>query len=175
MIYSAKMVSDQLDAALTSAILNSAVINGALVVLGNLAADTTYDANGLEYDLYEAAAPAAATDEVVLLDYAGISEGVINGNNYKMGKKLYDINVPANRPCRARRLFLHDKFWLSGDCFDTAPTVGKFATAAAGEFTHAASATAPQSGYYVKILAKEGLVAGMKDQGYRYLCEVMGL
>ena len=36
MIYSAKMVSDQLDAALTSAILNAEVINGALVVLGNL-------------------------------------------------------------------------------------------------------------------------------------------
>jgi len=174
-MYSGKMISDQIDAYLTNAVAAEGVKDGSLVVLGDLAADTTYDANGLEYDLYEAAKPAAATDEVVLIDYAGISEGIINGNDYKMGHRLYDLEAPAGTPMRARRLGLHDKFWLGEGNFDTAPTVGEFAGINAGAYTHKALAALPASGYGVKILVEKDLTTGTRSNGKIYLVEVVQL
>ena len=139
---------------------------------------TVYDPaglDGLEYDTYIVAAPAAATDEVVIVDYAGISEGAIADNVYKMGNKLYGLKVPAGTIARARRLALHDKYWIGEDNFDTEPTVGKFATAEAGEFTHKAAASLPGSGFAVKVLIKEDLTTGMKSNGSIYLVEVVQL
>lgn len=177
---SGKMASNQLDVSLANGIAAVAVPDGALVVLGDLVADTTYAVNGntgygTEYDTYEAAAPAAVTDEVVIVDYAGISEGDINGNTYKMGNKLYNLTVPAGGIFRVRRLALHDKFWIADGNFASAPTVGKYASATASAFTHTPAASLPGSGYAVKILASEDLTAGMKTQGTLYLCEVVQL
>ena len=175
-MYSGKMVSDQIDAYLTNGVATSDLKDGFLVALGNLAADTTYDANGVEYDVYEAAVPAAATDEVGIIDYAGISEGNINGNEYKIGKKLYNLTVPAGTNFRVRRLALHDKFWLGGDNFGaTAPTVGEFATATAGAGTLTAAQAAPQAGFAVKVLVEKDLTAGMHSEGKMYLVEVVKL
>ena len=170
-----KMLSNVADSYLANAVGEVVIPDGALVVLGNLVANTTYDANGLEYDLYEAAAPAADTDEVVIVDYAGISEGDIYNNTYKMGVKLYGLNVPVGTPTRVRRLALHDKFWLGDGNFNGAPTVGQYATAEADEFTHKPAAAVPASGYAVKVLLKEGFTTGMTDRGYLYLCEVVQL
>lgn len=171
-----KMASQQLDSALANAVAATAVPDGALVVLGDMIQDTTYDLGGLnEYDTYEAAAPAAVTDEVVVVDYAGISEGAIAGNVYKMGNKLYNLTAPAGQIFRVRRLALHDKFWLGDSNFASAPTVGQFATATASAFTHTPAASLPGSGYAVKILVKEDLTAGMQSKGYIYLCEVVQL
>ena len=98
-MYSGKMISDQIDSYLTNGVSdNPDLKDGFLVALGDLADDTTYDTqtfHGKEYDVYEADVPAAATDEVGIIDYAGISEGNINGNEYKIGKKLYNLTVPA--------------------------------------------------------------------------------
>ncbi|MBO7732385.1 MAG: hypothetical protein J6S67_07525 [Methanobrevibacter sp.] len=170
-----KMISGVVDSYLANAIAAVEVPDGALVTLGDLVADTTYDANGVEYDTYVAAAPAAATDEVVIVDYAGISEGEIAGNEYKMGIKLYGLKVPAGQIMRVRRLGLHDKFWLGEDNFASDPTVGQFAKATASAFTHTPAAALPESGYAIKVLAKEGLTTGMRANGDIYLCEVVQL
>ena len=173
--YSGKMVSDQLDAALTNGRAQEDLKDGYLVELGDLVADVTYDANGLEYDVYEAAAPTAATSEVGIIDYAGISQGEIIDNVYKMGHKLYNLTIPAGENFRVRRVHLHDKFWLGADCFKSAPTVGEFATAEADEFTHKPAATLPQAGYAVKVLVEKDLTTGMRNNGKLYLCEVVQL
>lgn len=78
-----KMLSNVADSYLANAKAEFEMPDGALIVLGELAADDTYDANGVEYDTYVAGKPAAATDEVAIIDYAGISAGDIAGNNYK--------------------------------------------------------------------------------------------
>ena len=176
-----KMASNQLDSMLANAIVrdaNDAEIackDGSLVALGDLAADTTYAANGVEYDTYYAAAPAAATDEVAIIDYAGISEGDIMGNIYKMGNKLYDLEVPAGVAARVRRLALHDKFWLGESNFDGAAAVGSFAIAKAGSFQHEIKSALTAGQYNIKLIAVEDLTAGMASKGKLFLCEVVAL
>ena len=169
-----KMMSDVVDAALTNAVFGTAVDDGSLVVLGNLAADSAYTGK-VEYDTYEGAAPAAATDEVVIVDYAGISEGEIAGNVYKEGIKLVGLTVPVGRIMRVRRLALHDKFWLGADNFASTPTVGEYAKATAAAFTHTPASSLPASGYAVKVLVENDLNQGMKINGKIYLCEVVQL
>lgn len=176
-MYSGKMVSDQIDAYLTNGVADADLKDGYLVTLGDLVEDTTYRATGdVQYDVYEATVPAAVTDEVGIIDYAGISEGEINGNTYKMGIKLYDLTVPAGTNFRVRRLNKHDKFWLGESNFGTtAPTVGEFATATANKGTLTAAATKPVSGFAVKILAEKDLTTGMRSNGKQYLVEVVQL
>ena len=170
-----KMASNVLDSYLANAVSSEAIYDGSLVVLGNLAADTTYDANGKEYDTYEAAKASAATDEVVIVDYAGIQEGSIGGNVYKLGVKLYDLEIPAGEIYRVRRLALHDKFWLGEANFASEPVVGEYAKATAAAYTHTPANALPASGYAIKVLLKEDLTAGMASQGSIYLCEVVQL
>lgn len=172
---SGKMISNQIDSYLANAIAEVAVKDGALVKLGNLVADTTYTATGVEYDTYAAAAPAAVTDEIVIVDYAGISEGTINGNEYKLGNKLYDLEIPAGEIFRVRRLALHDKFWLGESNFATTPTVGAYAGIKANDMKHAALTEIPANGYAVKVLLAEDLTTGMRNNGKLYLCEVVQL
>lgn len=169
-----KMMSDVVDSALANAVLEEAIYDGSLVVLGDLADDSAYTGM-VEYDTYEAAAPAAATDEVVLVDYAGISEGTIGGNQYKVGVKLHNLQVPAGTVTRVRRPFLHDKFWLGAANFASAPTVGEYAIAEAGKFTHKPAASLPQSGYAVKVLVENDMTVGMHSEGKIYLVEVVQL
>lgn len=170
--YAGKMISQQIDSYLTNGVAGAAIEDGALVTLGNLAADTTYDANGVEYDVYEATAAAAGAADVAVVDYAGISEGEINGNNYRMGVKLYGLTAPAGTLFRVRRLALHDKFWLGEDNFTG--TADAYAIVGANG-KHAFAAAAGESGYAVKILAVEDLTTGMKSNGKLYLCEVVQL
>ena len=128
-----------------------------------------------EYDTYKGDYPAAATDEVVIADYAGISSGDIAGNNYRVGNKLYDLTIKAGEIFRVRRLALHDKFWLGADNFVGSPVVGQYAIATAGSGDHTVQASIAESGYCVKIIASKGLTAGMQDAGMIYLCEVVKL
>lgn len=169
-----KMMSDVVDSALTNGKGEVAIMDGAIVALGNLAVDSAYS-DQYEYDVYTMAAPAAATDEIALVDYAGIQEGTIGGNQYKVGIKLHNLSVPAGTISRVRRPYLHDKFWLGASNFDAKPTVGQYATAEAAKFTHKSAASLPQSGYAVKILAEEDLTVGMRSEGKIYLVEVVQL
>lgn len=171
-----KMASNVLDSMLAGGVSASALKDGSLVVLGDLVADTTYIASGdYQYDVYELSLPAAATDEVAIVDYAGISEGPIAGNVYKMGNKLYDLEVPAGELTRVRRLALHDKFWLGEDNFESTPTVGEFAEAKASSGKHDPKSSLTGGQYGIKVLLEKDLTAGMKSVGKIYLCEVVAL
>lgn len=93
-----------------------------------------------------------------------------------MGNKLYGLVVPVGEIARVRRFGLHDKFWLGADNFNGAPVVGEYAIAEAGKMTHKpVEDLENHTGYAVKILLKEDLTTGMRDQGYLYLCEVVAL
>ena len=169
---SGKMASNVLDSMLANAKATEAIKDGSLIKLGDLIEDDVY--GDADYDTYKAEKPADG-EEVVIADYAGISEGAIAGNEYKLGVKLHDLMIPAGAIFRVRRLALHDKFWLGQDNFDTIPTVGKFATAETGKYEHKVAAEKPVAGYGVKIIAEKGMTAGMKADGKLFLCEVIHL
>lgn len=169
---SGKMASNVLDSMLANAKAAEAIKDGSLVKLGDLVVDDVY--GDADYDTYKAEKPADG-EEVVIADYAGISEGAIAGNEYKLGIKLHDLMIPAGEVFRVRRLALHDKFWLGEDNFDKAPTVGKFATMEAGKYEHKTADEDPKTGYVVKIIAMKGMTVGMKAEGNLYLCEVIHL
>lgn len=168
--YSGKMISDQIDSYLTNGISGLEHIDGEAVVLGDLAEDTTYVDNGVEYDTYKVSAPEAGK-EIAIIDYAGISEGDINGNVYKEGIKLYGLSVPAGEIFRVRRLALHDKFWLGADNFDAEPAIN----AEVGVLADGRHGNAGVSTYKAKVLASKELTAGTKNAGKMYLCEVIAL
>lgn len=176
-MYSGKMISDQIDAYLTNGVAEEDLYDGTLVALGDLVADTTYAETGdVQYDVYEAVKATATDAEVGIIDYAGISEGEIAGNEYKMGYKLYNLTIPAGTNFRVRRLNLHDKFWVGTDNFEgkNAPVVGEFAkVGAAGGFAPAAQT--PEAGLAVKVLVEKDLTTGMRSQGKIYLVEVVQL
>ena len=176
LFFAGKMLSQDADSQVTSAIFEEPVKDGSLVVLGDLAEDDTYRKLGdIEFDLYKAAAPEAADDEVVIVDYAGISGGDINENYYKLGVKLFNLEAPAGELVRVRRLHLHDKFWLGEDNFESEPTVGEFAEAKANSMKHEPKASLTGGQYGIKILRKQDLTAGMESKGLMYLCEVVAL
>lgn len=109
MFKAGKMVSNVMDSALANGVGAKPVIDGAAVVLRNLYEGSDFLEN-YEYDVYEMTAPDEPTDEIAIVDYAGIQEGDIAGNRYKIGSKLYGLTAPAGVPTRVRRLALHDKF-----------------------------------------------------------------
>lgn len=168
-----KMASNVLDSMLANARASEDIEDGSLVVLGDIVTDTVYGDE--EYDTYESAYPTALTDEVVLVDLADISEGIIGGNNYRIGVNLYNLKAPAGKIFRVRRLALHDKFWLGADNFTGSPAIDKFATATVGTGKHTVADSIADSGYCVKIIASKGLTTGMQDAGMIYLCEVVKL
>ena len=177
----ALMASEDIKAYVGSALYqangaNAPIHDGAFVVLGDLAPDTTYQATGdVDYNVYLASAPTAATDKVVVIDLSNIQEGTIGGNDYKMGIQLYDLVCPAGKTCRFRRLAVGDKMWLTDGLFASTPTVGEFAELTANDtiLTPAASKTGGQ--FAVKILAQTEMTTGQIANGIRYLAEVVEL
>lgn len=155
---------------------NAPIHNGAFVVLGELAPDTTYETSGdYAYNVYLATAPAAVTDKVVVIDLANTQEGTINGNDYKVGIQLYNLVCPAGKAARYRRMVVGDKMWLSDGLFASTPTVGKYAELTANDtiLTPQASHTGGQFG--VRILAQTEMTTGQIANGIKYLVEVVEL
>lgn len=169
-----KMASNAIDSAIANGVAAIAIADGSIVKLGELAEDPAFSGES-EYDTYEMLAPSEPTDDLAIVDYAGIQEGEISGNRYKIGAKLHGLSVPAGTPTRVRRLCLHDKFWLGEGNFESKPSVGAYAVASKGSFLHKPSDSLPKNGYAVKILAKESLNAGTMADGLEYLCEVAQL
>ena len=136
--------------------------DGALVNLGDLAHDDVYGADSLDYNVYEAIAPQAnhlSREEVVIVDLSSISEGIINGNEYKIGVKLVNRELEAGFAARFRRLMKGDKFWIGEGNFEAAPAIGDVANAKAGQLTFAMGANDPDV-LSVKVLASKALTVG---------------
>lgn len=151
--------------------------DGALVTLGALANNSVYnigDLSGiLDDNVFLSAAPTAITDPVVIVDISGVSNGDIAGNNYKIGIKQVGLKAPAGLAVRYRVPQKGDLYWISDDCFASAPTVGKFATPTASGTLHTPAESNPDDGTYcVKILDSRGFTAGVSNLGTLYLCQV---
>lgn len=156
--------------------VNAPIHDGAFVKLGDLAPDTTYGIeDDVAYNVYTCSAPEEVTDEVVVLDYAGIQEGTIGNNDYKIGIPLYDLVCPAGRPCRFRRMAVGDKFWLTDGLFESAPVLKEFAELTAGKTTLTPAASHTEGQFGVKILAEAEMTTGQIANGKRYLVEVVEL
>lgn len=154
------------------------IADGSFVKLGELKEDKTYVASGdKDYNVYLASAPTAVTDEVVVIDYPGVSEGAISGNSYRIGVKLFDLVAPAGRPVRARRLALHDRFWLGEGNFNGSVTVGNIAGLEANQTTLKDSdgKELTKGQLNVKIHLGKDFNYGQSASGKLYLCEVVGL
>lgn len=150
--------------------------DGALVVLGDL---DTNDAYGTpDYNIYKATKPAAASDDVVIVDLAGINEATVQGNVMKIGNKLVDLEAGEGIAVRCRRPVKGDRMWMGRGLFTAAPTVGQFAGTTAGNTLYTPSQEAPAAGLRLKVLASKGLTVGQsayaEGDGYEqlYLCEV---
>lgn len=182
LFYAGKMGSQQLDVLLAGAVILDGdgdeikVENGSLVELGDLRDDDTYSVTGKQYDVYDAKAPSAEPKDLAIVDYAGVPEGEINGNEWKLGIKLYMNPVPAGAITRVRRFMLHDKFWLGAANYATEPALGDHYGVKAGAFEHAKIADMSQhKGYAVKVQIARELTTGMRNQGMMYLNEVVAL
>lgn len=159
--------------------------DGSFVVLGDLDVDNVYSTQtftAVDYNVYKATAPAAVTDPVWIVDIADISQGVIAGNNYKIGDKLVDLKARPGFAVRVRRPVLGDMFWLGEGGFVAAPGENKYATLTANDTRLTAAAAATANGFTVKIQATKDLVVGQSvykndDDSYEqlYLCEVVKL
>ena len=154
------------------------IADGSFVKLGELKDDKTYVAAGdKDYNVYLASKPTAVTDEVVVIDYPGVSEGDIAGNSYRLGVKLFDLTAPAGRPVRARRLALHDRFWLGEGNFNGTPTVGNICGLEANQVTlkDSGGKEITPNQLNVKIHLGKDFNYGQSADGKLYLCEVVGL
>lgn len=150
--------------------------DGALVVLGDL---DTNDAYGTpDYNIYKATKPANASDDVVIVDLAGINEATVQGNIMKIGNKLVDLEAGEGIAVRCRRPIKGDRMWIGRGLFTAAPVVGQFAGTTAGSTLYTPGKEAPAAGLKLKVLASKGLTVGQsayaEGDGYEqlYLCEV---
>ena len=156
------------------------VSDGALVELDGLADNPVYGNTALDYNVYNAKAPSANNASVVIVDLSEVSQGVIAGNNYKIGAKLVGLQCKAGFPSRYRVPVKHDRYWVSGDCFTAEPSVGNFAVAAANTTKHTPAILSDvETGQYcVKIQDSRDFtvgagLAGSGSTGKLYLCEVL--
>lgn len=186
LFHAGKMISQDVRTYLASAYINSKTgepieaPDGGLVELVALHADDTYSKTGVEYDVYDAQPVNSADPEkygdLAFIDYAGVSEGEIAGNEYKVGIKLYGLKVPAGQITRVRRPAIHDKFWLGAANFAVQPAIGDEFGIHADEFDLAKITNSEEhQGFKVKVLLIRELTTGMRDQGTMALCEVEAL
>ena len=136
--------------------------DGAFVTLGKLCADSTY-AGMVDYNCKYAYAPTSdgvALDDLWVVDIAEVGAGVIAGNTYRIGEKLVDLKVEAGYPSRVRKLKKGDMFWIGAGCFETTPTVGKFANLTAGKVTLTAAETSAPAKVNFAIRASKPMTIG---------------
>lgn len=147
------------------------VHDGALVKLGGLAPNPAYGDGMLDDNTFLSTAPANATDDVVIVDLAEVSNGVIADNTYKIGVKQVGLKMLAGFPARYRIPMIGDKYWLSSDCFAGTPEAGKYAIPTAGSTKHTVVDDLPTSGKYcIAILDSRDFVVGNESAGSLFFC-----
>ena len=150
--------------------------DGAFVKLGNIAGDNTYASGGLNFNAYLSTTPSTvATDKVVVVDIANVSEGTIGGEVYKKGSKLYGLTVQSGHLARVRLMAEKDLFLLGDGNFASAPTAGEYAILTDGSTLLTPSSTVPGTGFTVKILEEQNFEPGQLSKGKQYACEVVQL
>ena len=147
------------------------VEDGAFVVVGDLMKSTVY--SGKDYNVFEIKAPAAATDEVAVVDIADVSKGDVRGEAWRVGVRTDGLVAEAGQPVRVRILKKYDRFFISDAGFKTTPTVGKFATIEAENTKLVPAETKTEGQFNVKIEAVKDLVLGQTVAGKMYYCRVL--
>lgn len=147
------------------------VEDGAFVVVGDLMKSTAY--SGKDYNVFEIKAPAAATDEVAVVDIADVSKGDVRGEAWRVGIRTDGLVAEAGQPVRVRILKKYDRFFLSDAGFKSAPTVGKFATIEAENTKLVPAENKTEDQFNVKIEAVKDFVLGQTVAGKMYYCRVL--
>lgn len=147
------------------------VEDGAFVVVGDLMNSTAY--SGKDYNVFEIKAPAAATDEVAVVDIADVSKGDVRGEAWRVGIRTDGLVAEAGQPVRVRILNKYDRFFLSDAGFKSAPTVGKFATIEAKNTKLVPAESKIEGQFNVKIEAVKDFVLGQTVAGKMYYCRVL--
>lgn len=172
----ARMASESVLSYLGSVKMDEIINDGALVVLDGLADNTAYGASVLDDNVFKGKKPEAVTDEVVIVDIAGVSNGVIAGNNYKIGNKLVGLTAEAETAVRYRIPMKGDMFWLSDSCFEGTPDLvtNKYAIPTVSSYKHTAVAEGATSDakYVIKLIDEKEFTIGMTKIGKMYLCQV---
>jgi hypothetical protein len=122
-------------------------------------------------EIYACSAPTdVATQEVLLVESPVLVE--VNGFRLDIDDPTLFYN-PANRPARARKLKVGDRFTITANGFSAAPTVGQYALPANGSYLLAPAASitdsngAPLSVVAFKVVAQTTIsVAGNKITAY---------
>ena len=147
------------------------VEDGAFVVVGDLMKSTVY--SGKDYNVFEIKAPAAATDEVAVVDIADVSKGDVRGAAWRVGIRTDGLVAEAGQPVRVRILKKYDRFFLSDAGFKSAPTVGKFATIEAENTKLVPAENKTEGQFNVKIEMAKEFVIGQTVAGKKYYCRVL--
>jgi hypothetical protein len=158
-----KMASTNVDSYVVSVQNTVDMDNGSMVVLG--------DRIPGQPEIYACSAPTdVATQEVLLVESPVLVE--VNGFRLDIDDPTLFYN-PANRPARARKLKVGDRFTITANGFSAAPTVGQYALPANGSYLLAPAASitdsngAPLSVVAFKVVAQTTIsVAGNKITAY---------
>ena len=153
-----KMASTNVDSYITSVQNTVDMENGSLVVLQDRIPGNP--------DVYACSAPVDVTkEEVLLVESPVIVE--VNGFRLDIDDPTLFYN-PANRPARARKLKVGDKFTITANGFSAAPTVGQYAVPANGSYLFAPAADLTGGTVVAcKVVAKTTIsVAGNKIDAY---------
>ena len=158
-----KMASTNVDSYVVSVQNTVDMDNGSMVVLG--------DRIPGQPEIYACSAPTdVATQEVLLVESPVLVEGY--GFRLDIDDPTLFYN-PANRPARARKLKVGDRFTITANGFSAAPTVGQYALPANGSYLLAPAASitdsngAPLSVVAFKVVAQTTIsVAGNKITAY---------
>lgn len=148
------------------------VEDGSVVVVGDVVNHSVF-AGMLDFDNRKIAFPEADTDRVAVVDYVGVSEGMIGGNLYREGIKTAGLTCPAGRPTRVRVLEVGDTFFTASGNFVGTPVIGEYAvpTAGKGEWTPVAEKAADK--VCIKIEGSKPLTQGTVDADTLYFCTVV--
>lgn len=150
--------------------------NGAIVARGDMLEDIY---GNPDPNLYKIAAPEAATDEVGVVDFVGVSNGDIMGENYREGIKTYGLSAEAGRAVRVRKLMKGDTGYFSAEnIVGGTANDGDFVVATAGSTLLTAKASLTnddKKGTYGVVRFAKPIVEGTVETGTKYFVEFINV
>lgn len=154
--------------------------NGGLVYADNTTApvQTVYGTVDLNLENFVRYSAAGSNGSAYIIDSADIPEVTdANGNIYKMGSDLTNLEFSSDKALRMRKLEVEDKVYIfDGNIVDTsAITVGYYLVPTDGSFQFTAQAAAPQSGLALRVMGILPLTSGLTAGGTKYYCKVTAL